>query len=62
MIFLLENSDIQQKKEPWKIIQRYFVNGLYLPEPIPNWFLNWWAYHGPTIKILPNPFLKLYKE
>ncbi|KAG5630980.1 hypothetical protein H5410_002697 [Solanum commersonii] len=30
--------------------------------PIPNWFLNWWSYHGPTIKILPEPFLKLYKE
>ncbi|KAG5571562.1 hypothetical protein H5410_061328 [Solanum commersonii] len=29
---------------------------------IPNWFLNWWSYHGPTIKILPEPFLKLYKE
>ncbi|KAG5585614.1 hypothetical protein H5410_046048 [Solanum commersonii] len=31
-------------------------------EPIPNWFLNWWSYHNPTIKILPDPFLKLYKE
>ncbi|KAG5606409.1 hypothetical protein H5410_027901 [Solanum commersonii] len=31
-------------------------------EPIPNWFLKWWSYHGPTIKILPDPFLKLYKE
>ncbi|KAG5569980.1 hypothetical protein H5410_059746 [Solanum commersonii] len=31
-------------------------------EPIPNWFLNWWSYHGPIIKILPDPFLKLYKE
>ncbi|KAG5630940.1 hypothetical protein H5410_002657 [Solanum commersonii] len=30
--------------------------------PIPNWFLNWWSYHGPTIKILPDPFLKLYKD
>ncbi|KAG5609981.1 hypothetical protein H5410_021262 [Solanum commersonii] len=29
---------------------------------VPNWFLNWWSYHGPTIKILPNPFLKLYKN
>ncbi|KAG5589838.1 hypothetical protein H5410_040352 [Solanum commersonii] len=29
---------------------------------IPNWFLNWWSYHGPIIKILPEPFLKLYKE
>lgn len=31
-------------------------------EPIPNWFLNWWSYHGPTVKILPDPFLALYKE
>ncbi|KAG5599903.1 hypothetical protein H5410_031273 [Solanum commersonii] len=30
--------------------------------PIPNWFLNWWSYHGPTIKIVPDSFLKLYKE
>ncbi|KAG5616237.1 hypothetical protein H5410_016061 [Solanum commersonii] len=30
--------------------------------PVPNWFLNWWSYHGPTIKILPKPFLKLYEE
>jgi len=166
MIFLLENSDIQRKEEPWKIFQRYLVNGLYFPgesyktrsyyetilmstgsvefqhfsgyntsenvynfskmiikqiisvedwgistmkerqislnkvsmnftywdyihafdkvliynnerhkhtwfikvcakifaEPIPNWFLNWWSYHGPTTKILPDPFLKLYNE
>ncbi|KAG5605211.1 hypothetical protein H5410_026703 [Solanum commersonii] len=165
MIFLLENSDIQRREEPWKIFQRYLLNGLYFPgesyktrkyyetllistgvefqhfsgyntgenvynfskmivkqiihiedwgissmterqislnnvkisftywdyiqafdkvlcynnerhkhtwfikvcakifaSPIPNWFLNWWSYHGPTIKILPEPFLKLYKE
>ncbi|KAG5594620.1 hypothetical protein H5410_035852 [Solanum commersonii] len=30
--------------------------------PLPNWFINWWSYHGPTAKILPEPFLKLYKE
>jgi len=29
IIFLLENSDIQRKEEPWKIFQRYLVNGLY---------------------------------
>ncbi|KAG5598476.1 hypothetical protein H5410_029846 [Solanum commersonii] len=165
VIFLLENSDIQRREEPWKIFQRYLVNGFYFPgesyktqkyyetllistgvkfqhfsgyntsenvynfskmivkhvihvedwgissmterqftlnkvmvsftywdyiqtfnkvlcynnerhkhtwfikvcakifaNPIPNWFLNWWSYHGPTIKILPEPFLKLYKE
>ncbi|KAG5629491.1 hypothetical protein H5410_001208 [Solanum commersonii] len=29
MIFLVENSDIQRREEPWKIFQRYLVNGLY---------------------------------
>ncbi|KAG5631085.1 hypothetical protein H5410_002802 [Solanum commersonii] len=150
MIFLLENSDMQRKEEPWNIFQRYLVNGLYFPgesyktrkyyetllintgvefqhflgyntsenvynfskmiikhvihiedwgissmtkrqfslnkvmsyiitmrdkhtwfikvcakifaNPIPNWFLNWCSYHGPTIKILPELFLMLYKE
>ncbi|KAG5616236.1 hypothetical protein H5410_016060 [Solanum commersonii] len=165
MIFLLENFDIQRREEPWKIFQRYLLNGLYFPgesyktrkyyetllistgvefqhfsgyntiencynfskmivkkiihiedwgissmterqinlnnvkisftywdyiqafkkvlcynnerhkhtwfikvcakifaSPIPNWFLIWWSYHGPTIKILPEPFIKLYKE
>ncbi|KAG5615884.1 hypothetical protein H5410_015708 [Solanum commersonii] len=31
-------------------------------EPIPNWFFNWWPYHGPTVHILPESFLNLYKE
>ncbi|KAG5597004.1 hypothetical protein H5410_038236 [Solanum commersonii] len=31
MIFLLENSDIQRKEEPWKIFKRYLVNGFYFP-------------------------------
>ncbi|KAG5590212.1 hypothetical protein H5410_040726 [Solanum commersonii] len=29
MIFLLENSEIHRTEEPWKIFQRYLVNGLY---------------------------------
>ncbi|KAG5579890.1 hypothetical protein H5410_050517 [Solanum commersonii] len=165
MIFLLENSEIQRKEEPWKIFQRYLLNGLYFlgesyktrsyyenllictgvefqhfsgyntsknaynfskmiikqiisiedwgissmterqfsldkvsmkftywdyiqtfnkalyynserhthtwfikvctkifANPIPNWFLNWWSYYGPTIKILLELFLKLYRE
>ncbi|KAG5605776.1 hypothetical protein H5410_027268 [Solanum commersonii] len=166
MIFLLENSEIQRKEEPWKIFQRYLINGLYFPGesykirsyyetilistgsvdfqqfsgyntsenvynfskmiikqiifvedwgistmkerqtnlnkiamsftywdyieafdkvlyynnerhkqtwfmktcakifsgPICDWFLNRWSYHGPTIKNLPDPFLKLHKE
>ncbi|KAG5577035.1 hypothetical protein H5410_057169 [Solanum commersonii] len=123
----------KRREEPWKIFQRYLLNGLYFPgesyktrkyyetllistgvefqhfsgyntcenvynfskmivkqiihiedwgissmterqislnnvcakifaSPIPNWFLNWCSYHGPIIKILPEPFLKLYKE
>ncbi|KAG5599205.1 hypothetical protein H5410_030575 [Solanum commersonii] len=31
MIFLLENYDLQRKGEPWKIFQRYLINGLYYP-------------------------------
>ncbi|WMV09102.1 hypothetical protein MTR67_002487 [Solanum verrucosum] len=31
MIFLLENADIQRREEPWKIFQRYLLNGLYFP-------------------------------
>ncbi|KAG5574739.1 hypothetical protein H5410_054873 [Solanum commersonii] len=31
MIFLIENSEIQRKEEPWKIFQRYLLNGLYFP-------------------------------
>ncbi|KAG5570747.1 hypothetical protein H5410_060513 [Solanum commersonii] len=142
MIFLLENSDLHIKDEPWNIFQRYIINGLYYPgesyktrsyyeeilissgsaelqhfsgigysphekvynfskiiiiqvisvedwafdkvlyynndrhkhtwfikvcakifaEPIPNWFINWWSYHGPMDQILPEQFLKLYKE
>ncbi|KAG5590568.1 hypothetical protein H5410_041082 [Solanum commersonii] len=127
MIFLIENSEIQRKEEPWKIFKRYLLNGLYFmgesyktrsyyetllistsiefqhflgyntseniynfskmiikqiiplkdwafnkvlyynnerhkhtwfikvcakifANPIPNWFLNWWSYHGPMIK------------
>ncbi|KAG5630968.1 hypothetical protein H5410_002685 [Solanum commersonii] len=126
MIFLLENSDIQRREEPWKIFQSenvynfskmivkqiihiedwgissmterqislnnvkisctywnyiqafdkvlcynnerhkytWFIKvcAKIFASPIPNWFLNWWSYHGPIIKILPDPFLKLYKE
>ncbi|KAG5594894.1 hypothetical protein H5410_036126 [Solanum commersonii] len=31
MIFLIENSEIQRKEEPWKIFQRHLLNGLYFP-------------------------------
>ena len=29
---------------------------------IPNWFLDWWSYHGPTIKILPDNYFQLYQK
>ncbi|KAL3365527.1 hypothetical protein AABB24_010576, partial [Solanum stoloniferum] len=53
---LYYNND--RHKHTWfiKICAKIFAG------PIPNWFLNWWSYHGPTTKILPDPFLKLYKE
>ncbi|KAG5570681.1 hypothetical protein H5410_060447, partial [Solanum commersonii] len=31
MIFLLENSEIHGKEEPWKIFQQYLLSGLYFP-------------------------------
>ena len=31
IIFLLKNSDIQRSNEPWKISQRYLIEGLYFP-------------------------------
>ncbi|KAG5631738.1 hypothetical protein H5410_003455 [Solanum commersonii] len=31
MIFLIENSEIQRKEEPWKIFQQYLLNELYFP-------------------------------
>ncbi|KAG5580464.1 hypothetical protein H5410_051091 [Solanum commersonii] len=39
----------QRHKHTWfiKVCAKKFAN------PIPNWFLNWWSYYGPTIKILP---------
>ncbi|KAG5610503.1 hypothetical protein H5410_021784 [Solanum commersonii] len=48
----------ERHKHTWfiKVYAKIFA------EPIPNWFLNWWSYHGPTTKILPDPFLKLYNE
>ncbi|KAG5598672.1 hypothetical protein H5410_030042 [Solanum commersonii] len=41
MIFLLENSDIQRREEPWKIFQRYLVNEFYLPEFSVPWIHKW---------------------
>ncbi|KAG5571195.1 hypothetical protein H5410_060961 [Solanum commersonii] len=48
----------ERHKHTWfiKVCAKIFANS------IPNWFLIWWTYHGPTIKILPEQFLKLYRE
>ncbi|KAG5632661.1 hypothetical protein H5410_004378 [Solanum commersonii] len=48
----------ERHKHTWfiKVCAKIFA------EPIPNSFLNWWSYHDPTTKILPDPFLKLYNE
>ncbi|KAG5580594.1 hypothetical protein H5410_051221 [Solanum commersonii] len=48
----------ERHKHTWfsKVCAKIFV------DPIPNWFLNWWSYHGPTLKILPDSFLNLYKN
>ena len=29
---------------------------------LPNWFINWWSIHGPTVMILPYNFNILYKQ
>ncbi|KAG5621592.1 hypothetical protein H5410_006810 [Solanum commersonii] len=29
---------------------------------IPNWFCKWWTLYGPTMKILPESYKKLYLE
>ncbi|KAG5580725.1 hypothetical protein H5410_051352 [Solanum commersonii] len=44
----------ERHKHTWfiKVCAQIFAN------PIPNW----WSYHGPTIKILSDPFLKIYRE
>ncbi|KAG5585087.1 hypothetical protein H5410_045521, partial [Solanum commersonii] len=46
----------ERHKHTWfiKVCAKIFAN------PIPNWFLNWWSYHGATIKILPEIMLLLY--
>nr|XP_016432715.1 PREDICTED: uncharacterized protein LOC107759331 [Nicotiana tabacum] len=53
---LYYNND--RHKHTWfiKVYAKIFA------EAVPNWFLNWWSYHGPTVKNLPDPFLRLYKE
>lgn len=45
-------------KHMWflKVCAKVFEN------QIPNWFIQWRTYHGPTVKILPAECLHLYKE
>ncbi|KAG5619526.1 hypothetical protein H5410_004744 [Solanum commersonii] len=53
---LYYNND--RHKHTWfiKVWRKIFA------ESIPNWFINWWSYHCPTVQILLEQFLKLYKE
>ncbi|WMV29265.1 hypothetical protein MTR67_022650 [Solanum verrucosum] len=48
----------ERHKHTWftKVCAKIFAKSIH------NCFLNWWLYHGPTTKILPDPFIKLYNE
>ena len=50
------NND--KRKHSWfiKICSKIF------DQSIPNWLVNWWSYHGPSVKILPDHYQTLYKE
>ncbi|KAG5615880.1 hypothetical protein H5410_015704, partial [Solanum commersonii] len=50
---LYENAD---KKHSWfiKICSNMFERN------IPNWFCRWWILYGPSVKILPESYKKLY--
>ncbi|KAG5605414.1 hypothetical protein H5410_026906 [Solanum commersonii] len=52
---LYENAN---KKHSWfiKICSNIFERN------IPNWFCRWWTLYGPSVKILPESYKKLYLE
>jgi len=54
-VLLYENAN---KKHSWfiKLCANIFDRN------IPNWFCKWWTLYGPTIKILPESYKKLYLE
>ncbi|KAL3812980.1 hypothetical protein ACJIZ3_014248 [Penstemon smallii] len=47
-----------KKKHTWFIK----ICGEVYKSPIPNWFVNWWSYHGPSYEILPEKWKNLYSE
>lgn len=54
-VFLYQNA---RKKHSWFI---KVCNQVY-NHPKPNWFINWWKFHGPSVQILPEPLKGLYSE
>ncbi|KAG5576759.1 hypothetical protein H5410_056893 [Solanum commersonii] len=54
-VLLYENAN---RKHSWFI---KLCAGIF-DRNIPNWFCKWWTLYGPTIKILPESYKKLYLE
>ncbi|KAG5580731.1 hypothetical protein H5410_051358 [Solanum commersonii] len=54
-VLLYENAN---RKHSWfiKICSNIF------DRHIPNWFCKWWTLYGPSVKILPESYKKLYLE
>ncbi|KAG5574882.1 hypothetical protein H5410_055016 [Solanum commersonii] len=52
-VLLYENAN---RKHSWFI---KLCAGIF-DRNIPNWFCKWWTLYGPTIKILPESYKKLY--
>ncbi|KAG5632683.1 hypothetical protein H5410_004400 [Solanum commersonii] len=54
-VLLYENAN---RKHSWfiKICSNIFDKN------IPNWFCKWWTLYGPSVKILPESYEKLYLE
>ncbi|KAG5572773.1 hypothetical protein H5410_062539 [Solanum commersonii] len=54
-VLLYENAN---RKHSWfiKICSNIF------DRHVPNWFCKWWTLYGPSIKILPESYKKLYLE
>ncbi|KAL3830792.1 hypothetical protein ACJIZ3_019594 [Penstemon smallii] len=48
-----------EKREHYWLIE---ICGEVYKHPIPNWFLKWWNFHGPSGNIIPEPFKGLYTE
>ena len=53
--FYYENP---KRKHTWfiKLCSQIIVQDL------PNWFIQWWISHGPSVRILPTKFLQLYNK